>query len=66
MFLRNLTQRHPRKTVTDDLFSVDVQRLPADLPSFQFCPSHSRLDPFDDQAALQLGNRSDDYNHGTT
>jgi hypothetical protein len=38
----------------DDLPSVDIQRLPSDLPSFQFRPSHSRLDPFDDQAALQL------------
>jgi hypothetical protein len=61
MLLGNLTQRHPRKTVTDDQFSVHIQRLPADLPSVQFRPSHSSLDPFDDQAALQLGNRSDDF-----
>jgi hypothetical protein len=36
------------------------------LPAFQFRSSHSRLDSFDDQAAFQLGNRSDDYDHRTT
>jgi hypothetical protein len=65
MLLRHLTQRHARAAVCDNLHAIDVQRTAADSPTFQFCSSHSGLNSFDDQAALQLGDRSDDYDHRT-
>src|ERR1035437_4770183 len=39
---------------------IEIKRLPSDVPAFELGPPHAGAHPFDDQAALQLGDGADD------
>ena len=66
MLLRHLRQAQTGESVPDNRRTVNVERRTPYPPSLQLRSTHSRFDPFDDEAALQLRNGSDDYDHRTT
>ena len=60
----DLAQALPALAVPDDGFAVESERRAADGPAFQTCAAHAGANPFDDQAAFELGDSSDDDHDG--
>src|ERR1039458_4579231 len=58
--LRQLTQALTVLPVAEDGGSIQDQGLPPDMPAFELGPPHAGAHPFDDQAALQFSDRTDD------
>src|SRR5689334_5374339 len=49
VFLSDLSQRHARTAVLDNLPAIHVQPCPPDLSSFEPRPTHPRFDTLDHQ-----------------
>ncbi len=60
-----LAEALPMLTIRQDRSTVQFQRLASDMPSFEASAAHAGAHPFDDQAAFQLGNCSDDDHDGS-
>src|SRR6266567_3455694 len=59
MFACYKGQRHPRASILDNLFPIDVQPRTTDLPTLQSRPSHSGLDALHNKRPFQFRNRRD-------
>ena len=60
MALGELSQTLPTLPVPEDGGTVEIKRLPSDMPSFELGPPHSCPHSLDDEAALQFGDGADD------
>ena len=63
MALRQLAEALSALPILKDGCAIENKRFASDVPAFELCPPHAGPDPFDDQVALQLGDRSDDDHH---
>ena len=60
MALRQLTETLSALPILKDGRAIENKGLASDVAAFELCPPHAGPDPFDDQVALQFGDRSDD------
>jgi hypothetical protein len=60
MGLYQLTQAMALLAITEDGGSIEDQSLPSDVPTFELGPPHAGAHSLDDQAALELGDGTDD------
>jgi hypothetical protein len=61
MRFRQLTQALPVLPAAEDRGSIENQRFATDVAAFELGSPHPGADSFDDQAALQLRDGSDDH-----
>jgi len=59
--LRQLSQALAVLPAAADGGPIEDQRFPSDVPALKLGPPHSGAHPFDDQAALELGDGADDH-----
>src|SRR5258708_39266464 len=60
----HLGQAHAGSPIAKNAGTIDLEWPPADVPAFEAGATHAGPDPFDDQAAFELGDGSDDHHHG--
>lgn len=65
MDLCNLAEAESPGAIAHDGIAIEVQRTAADVLSFQAGAPHAGAYAFDDKAALEFGNRTDDNDNGT-
>jgi hypothetical protein len=66
VLLRHLRQTHTSEAVTHNSGPVNVKRRTAYPASLQFRSPHPSLHSFDDKAALQFSNGSNNYDHSSS
>ena len=60
---RKLSQAVSSLPIPQDRGAIKNQRCSSDVPAFEFRPPHAGTNSLDDQAALQLRDRTDDDHH---
>src|SRR4051794_29639147 len=65
MSFGDLAKTPAQLPVSMDLFAVEFQRTTSDGSAFELSSPHAGTDSFDDQAAFQFSDRSDDNHDGT-
>ena len=65
MKLGEFAQAHSAVTIPKNRLAIDLERLAADMASFEFRAAHAGSDTFDDQRPFQFGDRADDDDDGT-
>ena len=65
MELGEFAQAHPAATIMKNRLAIDVEGLAADVPAFEFRPTHAGSDAFDYQRSFQLGDCADDHDDGS-